>query len=119
MSKILQMKMNNNRYYYKQGQSSKVPYLLVLIIFVLLYIMNGLHEDSKDANKMFEKVIHEFPKNNNVNKDSLKLKYDKKIDSLIGVIDWYKNQYKNQYKKTNNKITKEIKKEETIKKDTI
>jgi hypothetical protein len=81
--------------------------------------MNGMNEDRKDADMMFNQVIKEFPKNNNVNKDSLKLKYDKKIDSLIGVIDWYKNQYKNQYKKTNNKITKEIKKEETIKKDTI
>jgi hypothetical protein len=92
---------------------------MVVIIIALLWIIKGMHEDVKDANKMFEKVIHEFPKNDTVNKDSLKLKYDKKIDSLNSVIDWYKNQYKNQYNKTNNKITKEIKKEETIKKDSI
>lgn len=93
MSKILQMKMNNNRYYYKQGQSSKVPYLLVLIIFVLLYIMNGLHEDSKDANSMVKEVLSELPKC-----DSISKIHKKEVDSLISVIDWYKNQEEEQRK---------------------
>lgn len=80
------MKMNNNRYYYKQGQSNKVPYLMVVIIIALLWIIKGMHEDVKDANKMFEKVIHEFPKN-----DSIGI-YKQKIDSLNAVIDWYRKQ---------------------------
>ena len=54
--------------------------------------MNGIYEDTKDTNKMYNELIKEFPKNNNVNKDSLKLKYDKKIDSLITIIEWYRTQ---------------------------
>lgn len=85
MNKILMKTMNRN--YYKQGQSSKVPYILILIILALLYIMNGMNEDRKDADTMFKKAIEEFPKN-----DTIILKQKKEIDSLVGVIEWYRRQ---------------------------
>lgn len=80
-----------NRNYYKQGQSSKVPYLLAIVILVLLYIMNGMNEDRKDADMMFNQVIKEFTKNDSLeNKDYLKYKREK--DSLITIIEWYRTQ---------------------------
>lgn len=80
-----------NRNYYKQGQSSKVPYLLVIIIISLLWIMNGIYEDTKDTNKMYNELIKEFPKKDSLeNKDSLKYKREK--DSLITIIEWYRTQ---------------------------
>lgn len=111
MSKILTMKMNRN--YYKQGQSSKVPYLLAIVILVLLYIMNGMNEDRKDADMMFNQVMKEFTKNDSLeNKDYLKYKREK--DSLITIIEWYKINYKkkdNRIIKTN---TKTVTKKDTL-----
>lgn len=76
-----------NRGYYKQGQSSKVPYLMVVIIIALLWIIKGMHEDVKDANKMFEEVIRDFPQN-----DSIVKMHKQEVDSLNAVIDWYRKQ---------------------------
>ena len=66
-----------------------MPYILTIVILVLLYIMNGMNEDRKDADRMFEQVMQEFksPKC-----DSLTTQHKKELDSLIGVIDWYKSQ---------------------------
>ena len=108
------MKMNRN--YYKQGQSNRLPYIMVIIIISLLWIMNGIYEDTKDTNKMYNELIKEFHKKDSlVNNDSLKVNYEKKVDSLITVVDWYKNQYK----KNSNKITYNNNKRVETKKDSI
>ena len=119
MSKILLMKMNNNRYYYKQGQSSKVPYLLAIVILALLYIMNGMNEDRKDADRMFNQVVNEFK---STQCDSVTIKQHKKeVDSLNEVIDWYKSQQKKPtYKKpVENKKTTPDKPVSIVTKDTL
>ena len=53
--------------------------------------MNGIYEDTKDTNKMYNELIKEFPKKDSLeNKDSLKYKREK--DSLITIIEWYRTQ---------------------------
>lgn len=84
-----------NRNYYKQGQSSKVPYILVVVILVLLYIMNGMNEDRKDADHMFKLAIEEFKSSDC---DSLNKNKQKEVDSLLGVIEWYRTESKPKYK---------------------
>jgi hypothetical protein len=75
--------------------------------------MNGIYEDTKDTNKMYNELIKEFPKKDSLeNKDSLKYKREK--DSLITIIEWYKINYKkkdNRIIKTN---TKTVTKKDTI-----
>ena len=89
-----------NRGYYKQGQPSKVPYLLVLVILILLYIMNNMYDDLKDANHMVEQVMIDFPKN-----DSIKKIHKKETDSLKAVINWYKKQEEEKNVKKPNHFT--------------
>jgi len=80
-----------NRNYYKQGQSNKMTYILILVILALLYIMNGMNEDRKDADRMFNKVINEFKPNDC---DSIKALQKRQVDSLNKVIEWYRNESK-------------------------
>jgi len=89
-----------NRGYYKYGQPSKAPYLLVLVILVLLYIMNNMYDDIKDANHMVEQVMIDFPKN-----DSIKKIHKKETDSLKAVINWYKKQEDGKNVKKTNHFT--------------
>lgn len=84
--------MNRNNYY-KQGQSSKVPYIMAVIIIVLLYIMNGMNEEIRDSHKFVEQVLHDFPK------DSIN-PLQKENDSLKSVIEWYRTNQKQKTEKT-------------------
>jgi len=97
----------SNRNYYKQGQSSKVPYILILVILALLYIMNGMNEDRKDADHMFQQVLNEFKA---PSCDSLAKIHGKEVDSLTAVIDWYKSQERKPVAKTRNKEKKQAEK---------
>lgn len=97
----------SNRNYYKQGQSSKVPYILILVILALLYIMNGMNEDRKDADRMFEQAMKEL---GSPSCDSLAKIHGKEVDSLTAVIDWYKSQERKPAAKTRNKENKQAEK---------
>jgi hypothetical protein len=68
-----------------------MTYILILVILALLYIMNGMNEDRKDADRMFNKVINEFKPNDC---DSIKALQKRQVDSLNKVIEWYRNESK-------------------------
>ena len=80
-----------------------MPYILTIVILVLLYIMNGMNEDRKDADRMFKQVLKEFksPKC-----DSLTTQHKKEVDSLTAVIDWYRCQENKKTKKLTKKAVK-------------
>lgn len=68
--------------YYKQGQSSKIPYILALGIMLLIWIMSKEHEEYVDLSRDYECIIKEANKY-----DSIVRKTNAKCDSLQSVID--------------------------------
>ncbi len=65
--------------YYKQGQSSKVPYILALGIILLIWAMSKLHDDYKELSKDYNCVMAEYRETDST--------YRAQRDSLASVID--------------------------------
>lgn len=76
MSKTSAMTMNR---YYKQGQSSKVPYILALGIILLIWVMSKLHDDYKDLSEDYNCAMKEIRETDST--------YRAQRDSLVNVID--------------------------------
>lgn len=81
MNKILAT-MNNRRTYKQQRGNSKIPYLLVFIIFTLLYIMRNIYEDNKSLYVEKEGLNYEI-----IESDSIKNVLCDKIKKLENELD--------------------------------
>jgi hypothetical protein len=78
--------MNRRGYRQERVRNSKVPYLLALIIFVLLYIMKNIYEDNKSLYIEKESLNYEI-----MESDSIKSVLDNKIIKLEKQLDSIKN----------------------------
>lgn len=84
MNKILAMmnnRVNNHRSY---DRGNKTPYLLILLIFVLLYIMNHLYSDNKSLSVDNEILKYELNELDSIKQvfESKNVKLYKKLDSI-------------------------------------
>lgn len=114
MNKILAMMNNrrNNQRSYDRG--NKTPYLLILLIFVLLYIMNHLYSDNKSLSVDNEILKYELNESDSIKQvfDLKNVQLEKKLDSIKSIKTIIKPLYK---RRKEGLIATPI----TIKKDTI
>ena len=83
MNKILAM-MNRKGYRHERVSNSKLPYLLIFIILVLLYIMRNIYDDNKSLYIDKEMLEYEMLELDSVKQilESKNSKLYKKLDSI-------------------------------------
>ena len=96
MNKILAMMNNRRNNHRSYDRGNKTPYLLILLIFVLLYIMNHLYDDNKSLSIDNEILKYELNES-----DSIKHVFylnnkqlEKKLDSIKSIKTITKPLYK-------------------------
>ena len=85
MNKILAM-MNRKGYRHERVSNSKLPYLLIFIILVLLYIMRNIYDDNKSLYIDKEMLEYEM-----LESDSVKSVLGNKIKRLEKELDSIKS----------------------------
>ena len=95
MNKILAM-MNNRRNNHRYDRVNKTPYLLILLIFVLLYIMNHLYDDNKSLSVDKEILEYELNELDSIKQvfESNNVQLEKKLDSIKTIKPIVKPAYK-------------------------
>ena len=85
MNKIFQTMSRRDNYRIKE-RSSKTPYLLILVIFLLLYIISNIYGDNKSLHDDKEVLEYEI-----MESDSIKYFLEIKNKALLKKLDSIKN----------------------------
>lgn len=96
MNKILAMMNNRRNNHRSYDRVNKTPYLLILLIFVLLYIMNHLYDDNKSLSVDNEILKYELNESDSIKQIFIfkNGQLEKRLDSIKSIKTITKPLYK-------------------------